>query len=106
MVAVVQVAVKLGARDQHTAKAGEFAEHLAPHQPAYRFLTDAEFCRAAFYVEGLAFDGRCCIHNCTFTRQQATTDRDLSGVADTQNAASVLSEPQSKRQREEKGTGG
>jgi hypothetical protein len=29
----------------------------APHQPAYRFLTDAEFYRAAFYVGGLAFDG-------------------------------------------------
>ena len=90
MIAVGEIAVKLGSRDQDAAQAGELTDHLASDQTSNGFLTYAEFCRAAFYVEGLAFDGCCCIHNCTFTRQQATTHRDLFGAADTQNAASVL----------------
>jgi len=62
VVAIAEVAVKLGARNQDAAETGEFAEHLAPYQSAHRFLTDAEFRRAAFHVESLAFDCCCCIH--------------------------------------------
>jgi hypothetical protein len=82
---LVQIPVDFRLRNEDAAKSWQFPKHLPTHEPSDRLFANAQFRRAASYVERLTFGGRCCcVHNQSFTSQQPTTHRNFFGVAATQ----------------------